>query len=285
MGTAGRRRRRDHHRGRGQGRRRARRAGSSTSSRRRSTNQRRRDRLHRHLDQHRAMSLTMESPSCKVTPGPLPDRTATRARRATSTRSTSTTSSPRSVGLPGRILHGLWTMAQVARAQAEAAGGPRALQAARRSSSAAWASRSRRSRSPRRVQGRRGRRGDVDTEAEQDGRRIIRNGRRAEVATPPLLRIERVLTPRQELLLGKVVDGFAATGQPVGSKALAADPDVDCRPVDDPQRARRARGAGAARAPAHLRGARADRRGLPLLRRPACCRARARRRSRRARSS
>jgi acyl dehydratase len=32
------------------------------------------------------------------------------------------------VGLPGRILHGLWTMAQVARAQTEAAGGPHALQ-------------------------------------------------------------------------------------------------------------------------------------------------------------
>ena len=30
----------------------------------------------------------------------------------------------RSVGLPGKILHGLWTMAQVARAQTEAAGGP-----------------------------------------------------------------------------------------------------------------------------------------------------------------
>jgi acyl dehydratase len=29
----------------------------------------------------------------------------------------------RQVGLPGRILHGLWTMAQVARAQTEAAGG------------------------------------------------------------------------------------------------------------------------------------------------------------------
>ena len=28
------------------------------------------------------------------------------------------------VGLPGRILHGLWTMAQVARAVTEAAGGP-----------------------------------------------------------------------------------------------------------------------------------------------------------------
>src|ERR671911_1024426 len=33
----------------------------------------------------------------------------------------------RSVGLPGRILHGLWSMAQVARAQTEAAGGPQRL--------------------------------------------------------------------------------------------------------------------------------------------------------------
>ena len=32
------------------------------------------------------------------------------------------------VGLPGKILHGLWTMAQVARAQTEAAGGPESLQ-------------------------------------------------------------------------------------------------------------------------------------------------------------
>jgi acyl dehydratase len=31
------------------------------------------------------------------------------------------------VGLPGRILHGLWTMAQVARAHTEAAGGPESL--------------------------------------------------------------------------------------------------------------------------------------------------------------
>ena len=38
------------------------------------------------------------------------------------------------------------------------------------------------------------------------------------------------LSPRQELLLGKVVDGFAASGQPVGSKALAADPDVPAGP-------------------------------------------------------
>jgi acyl dehydratase len=33
----------------------------------------------------------------------------------------------RAVGLPGRILHGLWTMAQVARAQSEAAGGAERL--------------------------------------------------------------------------------------------------------------------------------------------------------------
>jgi acyl dehydratase len=31
------------------------------------------------------------------------------------------------VGLPGKILHGLWTMAQVARAHTEAAGGPHTL--------------------------------------------------------------------------------------------------------------------------------------------------------------
>jgi acyl dehydratase len=33
----------------------------------------------------------------------------------------------RAVGLPGRILHGLWTMAQVARAQTDASGGPEHL--------------------------------------------------------------------------------------------------------------------------------------------------------------
>jgi acyl dehydratase len=34
----------------------------------------------------------------------------------------------RQVGLPGRILHGLWTMAQVARAHTEAVGGPDRLE-------------------------------------------------------------------------------------------------------------------------------------------------------------
>ncbi|CAA9539299.1 MAG: Heat-inducible transcription repressor HrcA [uncultured Solirubrobacteraceae bacterium] len=39
-----------------------------------------------------------------------------------------------------------------------------------------------------------------------------------------------MLTSRQESLLRKVVDGFAASGQPVSSKALAADPDMTCGP-------------------------------------------------------
>jgi acyl dehydratase len=33
----------------------------------------------------------------------------------------------RQVGLPGKILHGLWTMAQVARAHTQAGGGPQSL--------------------------------------------------------------------------------------------------------------------------------------------------------------
>jgi heat-inducible transcriptional repressor len=39
-----------------------------------------------------------------------------------------------------------------------------------------------------------------------------------------------VLTPRQELILRKVVEAHTATGLPVGSKTLAADPELDCGP-------------------------------------------------------
>ena len=39
-----------------------------------------------------------------------------------------------------------------------------------------------------------------------------------------------MLTARQELLLAKVIDGYAAGGQPVASKALAADDDVTAGP-------------------------------------------------------
>jgi heat-inducible transcriptional repressor len=39
-----------------------------------------------------------------------------------------------------------------------------------------------------------------------------------------------VLTPRQELILRKVVEAYTATGVPVGSKALAADPEIAAGP-------------------------------------------------------
>src|SRR5215208_2022889 len=50
----------------------------------------------------------------------------------------------------------------------------------------------------------------------------------APARSPP--RIDRVLTPRQELILRKVVDGYMDSGQPVGSKTLAADPAVTVGP-------------------------------------------------------
>src|SRR5436190_23972158 len=81
----------------------------------------------------------------------------------------------KSVGLPGRILHGLWTMAQVARTHTDAAGGPDKL----RSLGVQF-----------RGMGRMGEEivvtgtvreaGDgtaiIDSEAEQSGKRIIRRG-------------------------------------------------------------------------------------------------------------
>lgn len=39
-----------------------------------------------------------------------------------------------------------------------------------------------------------------------------------------------MLTSRQERILCKVVDGYLRTGQPVASKSIAADPDLDCGP-------------------------------------------------------
>lgn len=39
-----------------------------------------------------------------------------------------------------------------------------------------------------------------------------------------------MLTPRQELILRKVVEAHQATGQPVGSKTLSADQDLGCGP-------------------------------------------------------
>ena len=79
------------------------------------------------------------------------------------------------VGLPGRILHGLWTMAQVARAQTEAAGGQDRLKrlSVQFRGMGLLEQEIRVTSTVRRI-------ADgvalVDTEAEQDGRRIIRRG-------------------------------------------------------------------------------------------------------------
>jgi acyl dehydratase len=80
----------------------------------------------------------------------------------------------RAVGLPGRILHGLYTMAQVARAQTEAAGGPDKLRR--------LAVQFRGMGLPEReitvtgtVREHAAGRAIIDTVAEQDGKQIIRN--------------------------------------------------------------------------------------------------------------
>ena len=39
-----------------------------------------------------------------------------------------------------------------------------------------------------------------------------------------------MLSPRQELILRKVVDAHLETGQPVGSKTLSADAEFACGP-------------------------------------------------------
>jgi acyl dehydratase len=81
----------------------------------------------------------------------------------------------RQVGLPGRILHGLWTMAQVARAHTEALGGPEAL--ARLSVQfrglGALEEEITVTGTVREVNGATAL---VDSEAKQNGKRIVRNG-------------------------------------------------------------------------------------------------------------
>jgi acyl dehydratase len=80
----------------------------------------------------------------------------------------------KAVGLPGKILHGLWTMAQVARAQTEAAGGPdrlRRLEVQFRGMGFPEQELVVRST----VRGVADGVATIDTEAEQSGNRIIRN--------------------------------------------------------------------------------------------------------------
>ncbi len=80
-----------------------------------------------------------------------------------------------SVGLPGKILHGLWTMAQVARAHTDAAGGPESL----KSLSVQFRGMGRMEEEitvKGTVRESDGGTAVVDSEAEQGGQRIIRRG-------------------------------------------------------------------------------------------------------------
>ena len=82
-----------------------------------------------------------------------------------------------------------------------------------------------------------------------------------------------MLTPRQELILRKVVELHTATGQPVGSKTLAADPELDYGPSTIRNELGVLEEHGLLAHPHTSAGPGADRRRAPLLRRPPAARA------------
>ena len=127
----------------------------------------------------------------------------------------------KSVGLPGRILHGLWTMSQVARAVSQAGERQATRGPVPRHGLPRAGDHRHRRRSP-----------TKPTAWRRSKPRPSRTAAGSSARARPrwFLDSEGMLSPRQELLLGKVVDGFAESGQPVGSKALAADPDIGYGP-------------------------------------------------------
>ena len=216
----------------------------------------------RDLDQDRQAAAVSELapgdelPTQRVTP----DRDAT-ARYAgasgTSTRSTSTTSSPhrRASGPdPARPVH-----------DGAARTGPDRRRSAVRTARAAHGPVPRcrtagtRDRGRTVVTARSDGRPIVNVTAQRRGRRSQRDGRADALSrghgtaairrsAPPRPAAPTIKTDahcRQETILRSVVDGYAATGRPVGSKALAGDPNFEWGSVDDPPRARQPRGAGA----------------------------------------
>ncbi|MBF6620509.1 MAG: hypothetical protein ITG02_09805 [Patulibacter sp.] len=90
------------------------------------------------------------------------------------------------VGLPGKILHGLWTMAQVARAQTEAVGGAQAPAALRRLSVEfrGMAVPEQEITVTSKVKGVEDGLAQVTTQAKQGSTRVVRNGT-AEIVVPP----------------------------------------------------------------------------------------------------
>ena len=134
------------------------------------------------------------------------------------------------VGLPSNILHGLYTMAQVARANVNAAGGdPRSLKR--------LSVQFRGMGFPEqeitvtgKVKEERDGRVVVETEAAQGGNEIIRNAE-AELRRLDVRHNRRVeITPRQSFLLRKLVEAHRDLDQPVGSKWIAEQDDVPWGP-------------------------------------------------------
>ncbi len=159
----------------------------------------------------------------------------------------------RAVGLPGRILHGLWTMAQVARAQTEAAGGPVHLRAAvgpvpRHGCARAGGASSRGTvRELRRRPGDR-RHGSPNRTASRSSAtpRPSWSFRRDPVgapAAPPTIR--PCSPPARSESWSKVVEDYLHTGQPVSSRVARRRPRPRLRALDGTQRTGPARGGSA----------------------------------------
>ena len=102
---------------------------ASTCSRSVSREPARRDRLHRHLDNIvRGVDHVKQGDAIELKVTPDPYVTVRYAGASGDFNPIHIDEEfAKQVGLPGRILHGLWTMAQVARAHTEAAGGPEKL--------------------------------------------------------------------------------------------------------------------------------------------------------------
>ena len=110
----------------------------------------------------------------------------------------------------------------------------------------------------------------IEAEAFQDGRRIIRKGKATAASglnSGPSYNRRDALIPSGAVAGqgGRPLRRGRAARRLQGARLRRGD---RLRLLDHPQRARGARGAGAARPSAHLGGARADGRRLPLLRRP-----------------
>src|SRR5947209_19483422 len=127
MGAAARRGRRDHHNRVGEGCLRSVRDGV-LRVRDGVCEPARRERLHWHLDADRARRLVKQGETFELRVTPDPYVTVRYAGASGDFNPIHIDEDfARQVGLPGRILHGLWTMAQVARAHTDAAGGPEHL--------------------------------------------------------------------------------------------------------------------------------------------------------------